>query len=208
MRKTSRTLFLGLLVLILVVGPALVHYRVRYNHAKRLRVVVPGMVYRSGQLTEDGLREAIRAFGIRAVINLQDELPEPVFAGGKLESELCAEMGARFIFLPPDLISRWKLAHSRPRAVDDFLRIMDDPRNYPVLLHCRAGLHRTGTLVALYRMEYERWSPTEALLELQENGFGRTFSNARNDYLSQYLLNYQPRPRPLRGELRELSTKD
>jgi hypothetical protein len=72
---------------------------------------------------------------------------------------------------------------------------MDDPANRPVLVHCRAGLHRTGTLAALYRMEYEHWSLDQALQELLENGFGMRECTSRNQYILQYLLIYRPRDR-------------
>lgn len=208
MRKPLLSVLGLCLVVFFVVAPAVVHYRMRYDHFKRLRVVTTGKVYRSGQLSEAGLREAIRQLGLKAVVNLQDETPEPIFPSGKLESEVCAEEGTRFIFLPPDTLSHKKATMARPRAVDEFLRIMDDSTNYPVLLHCRAGLHRTGTLVALYRIEYESWPCRDALIELQDNGFGRSDCNVRNDYLSQYLIHYQPRTRSARGDLPALLNKD
>jgi protein-tyrosine phosphatase len=72
---------------------------------------------------------------------------------------------------------------------------MDDPANYPVLIHCKAGLHRTGCLVAVYRMEYEGWSPTEAIAEMKDLGFGDAACTSANDYIQQYVLTYQPRNR-------------
>ena len=47
-------------------------------------------------------------------------------------------------------------------------------------------------MVAVYRMEYEQWSRREALKEMLDNGFGRTAGTAANDYITQYILNYQP----------------
>jgi protein tyrosine phosphatase len=91
------------------------------------------------------------------------------------------------------LIDRKLVPAKRPATVDEFLKIMDDPTNHPVLIHCRAGLHRTGILAALYRMEYEGWPLDWALKELQENGFSTSQCTARNDYINQYLVIYQPR---------------
>ena len=48
-----------------------------YTHAKRLRVVTEGKVYRSGCMTAEGFADAVKKFGIRTIINLRDEAPEP-----------------------------------------------------------------------------------------------------------------------------------
>ena len=49
------------------------YYRNSYSHAKRLRVVTAGKFYRSGQMTADGFRDAVRRFDLKTVINLQEE---------------------------------------------------------------------------------------------------------------------------------------
>ena len=84
--------------------------------------------------------------------------------------------------------------------IDEFLSLMDNPANRPVLLHCKAGLHRTGVLVAVYRMEYDGWDPLAAVEELKANGFGDVACTAANDYIQQYVLNYKPRTQ--RSEVR------
>ena len=85
-------------------------------------------------------------------------------------------------------------------TIDQFLELMDDPDTYPVLLHCKAGLHRTGVMVAAYRMEYEGRTPQQALEELRDNGFGLWNSTSANDYITQYILSYQPGLRAAAGE--------
>src|SRR5262249_51100924 len=96
-----------------------------------------------------------------------------------------------------DLISRRRLPPDRPEAIDRFLEIMDDEANHPVLVHCRAGLHRTGAFCAIYRMEYvdprlgRRWNQVEAMEEMQDHGFG-IFCNAANDNVKQYVLTFRP----------------
>jgi protein tyrosine/serine phosphatase len=40
---------------------------------------------------------------------------------------------------------------------------MDDPANHPVLVHCFAGVHRTGAHIAIYRMVHDRWPNAKAL---------------------------------------------
>jgi hypothetical protein len=172
----------------------------RYNYVenKRFREVAPGKVYRSGQMTADGFIRAVQRYDIRTIVNLQDEYPDPdiqlsVLGGGTIkETELCRRLGVRYVHLRPDLVSKREAPTRRPKVLDPYLAMMDDPKTYPVLLHCKAGLHRTGVLVAAYRMEYEGWSPRRALEDLRDNGFGVWASTAANDYIAQYLVNYRP----------------
>jgi tyrosine-protein phosphatase SIW14 len=189
------TLGLGIAFLLIVVP--FVRYRAVYAHSKRLREVDPGRFYRSGQMTAEGFAEAVARFGIRTIINLQDEYPDPdvrvrFLGGGTIkESELCRRLGVRYVYLVPDLISRRKVPAHRPRAIDEFLELLDRESTYPVLIHCRAGLHRTGVLSAVYRMEYQHWSRGEAFRELKANGFGEFAATAANDYVTQYILTYR-----------------
>lgn len=175
------------------------HYRITYAHGKRLREVTPGQFYRSGQLTQQGFVDTFQRYGIRTVINLQNEDPDPVIPvtwwGGpcRRESELCAEHGVRYVFLHPDLLPRHRLPAERPEVIGKYLAILDDPSVYPVLLHCKAGLHRTGLLTAVYRVEYQGWSHAAALHELKANGFGDSAATEKNDYVYEYLLTYQKR---------------
>jgi tyrosine-protein phosphatase SIW14 len=190
--------FFGVLIAVLVTVVPVVRYRWVYTHCKRLREVVPGQFYRSGQMTADGFTEAVERFHFRTIINLQDEYPDPdvsvhYFGGATIkESALCRKLGARYVFIPPDLILRRLVPTQRPEAIERFLAIMDDPASYPVLVHCRAGLHRTGVMVAVYRMEYEHWTPYQAIAELKANGFGEWPCTAANDYITQYVLAYKP----------------
>jgi protein tyrosine phosphatase (PTP) superfamily phosphohydrolase (DUF442 family) len=193
----GRWLSIGALVALITVGP-FVYYRYQYTDTKRVRVVAEGKLIRSGQLSVDGLTKAVLEFGIRTVVNVQDDVPDPEMITNWLntstipESALCRQLGVRYVHLPPDLISRQKGPPERADAIDHFLEIMDDPMNYPVLLHCRAGLHRTGCLAAIYRMEYQGWSRAQALEELKDHGFGIFFCSSANDYVKQYVLEYEP----------------
>jgi tyrosine-protein phosphatase SIW14 len=192
----------GLLVIcvVLLVGvlPA-IWYRAGYVNGKRLRLVVPGRFYRSGQMTAEGFADTFARLGIRTVINVQDDFPDPDleqnFFSRKTvkESDWCAGHGVRYVALSPDLIARRRVGTSHPAVIDEFLQIMDDNRNYPVLIHCKAGLHRTGVLCAVYRMEYQDWSPAEAFNELKANGFGDWVCTSANDYVEQYVLAYRRR---------------
>lgn len=198
MSRAQRAILVSGIVLIVAVIPFL-EYRDEYTYNKRLREIVPGRVYRSGQMTAAGIGEAVRDLHLRAILNVQDDYPDPdiylhywTFRTVK-ESELCRQLGVKFIQLSPDLLERRRIPQERPHAIDEFLSIMDDESNYPVLIHCRAGLHRTGCLAAVYRMEYQGWSKEDALRELRAHGFGEWVSRSSNDYIVQYILSFHPR---------------
>lgn len=188
---------LGLSIVLMFTVVPFVYYRSLYAHAKRLREVTPGKFYRCGQLTAAGFEDAVKRLGIRTVLNVQDDFPDPLISNGWgspiRESELCAQLGVRYVTLAPDLLPRPQAESELPRTINQFLAIVDDPNNYPILLHCKAGLHRTGCLTAVYRMEYEDWTPLQALQETLDNGFGRFKGTASNEYIRQYILNYTPR---------------
>jgi hypothetical protein len=197
MDDKAKAIGVGVIVLALVAF-SFFYYRSVYAHAKRLRVVEPGRLYRSGQLTAAGFRDAVRRYGIRTIINVQDDVPDPLVWHGYLdrrtvrESAVCQELGVRYVWLAPDLQGR-DVAQPRPKVLDEFLALMDDEATYPALIHCKAGLHRTGVLAAVYRMEYAGWSRAAAFRELKAHGFGEWKCSSANDYVDQYVLRYRPR---------------
>ncbi|MCI5219800.1 MAG: hypothetical protein D3914_11595 [Candidatus Electrothrix sp. LOE2] len=66
----------------------------------------------------------------------------------------------------------FKVWHPEDEDVVKFLRIVTTPAMQPVLVHCRYGSDRTGTMVAIYRVASEGWSKTQAVDEMVKGGFG------------------------------------
>jgi len=201
--KPSRPLswVLAIAIALLVTVVPIVRYRWVYRHYKRFREVVPSLLYRGGWMSAPGFAEELRRHHIRLVINLMEDEADPslfqsyFFGGSVAESELCGELHARYVNLAPDLLSPNRAPGQRPAAIEQYLRLLDDPKNYPILLHCRAGLHRTGIFTAIYRMEFQGWTPLEAWREMKANGFGEYNCYADNPYIEQYILEYRPGPR-------------
>ena len=101
---------MGLVIAGLIIAVPIVYYRYSYTHSKRLREVATGVLYRSGAMTVAGFREAVERYGIRTIINLQDESPDPDVPHGffdrrtERESELCRELNVQYRFINPDLV--------------------------------------------------------------------------------------------------------
>jgi hypothetical protein len=67
---------------------------------------------------------------------------------------------------------RFKTWHPEDEDVVKFLRIASTPALQPVLVHCQHGSDRTGTMVAIYRIAYQGWTPAQATDEMINGGFG------------------------------------
>ena len=168
-----------------------------FFHLKRFAAVKPGVLYRSGQPTAWGLQYLVRRYGVRTVVSLRGRSRDALRRGmtdvgapdGPAEAQFVESLGCRYLHWPMGQESYWPWLP--PAHFERFFQLMDDPRNHPVAVHCIAGRHRTGTFVALYRLEYDRWSPEAALLEMQRFGFGHPVLIQEHN-----LRTYWPRPRP------------
>ena len=63
-----------------------------------------------------------------------------------------------------------------------------------VLVHCFAGLHRTGAYCAAYRMGFNGWSQQQAILEMKHLGYDCIFNETDVcGYLQHFHINHSAR---------------
>jgi len=180
---------LAALIALLLVGAPLAYGRYRHNRLRNFHIVREGVLYRSGQLSQDGLARVLHDYGIRTVVTLRSGKlpgdPPPDLA----EEEYCYKEEINYFRLPQQL---WEGADgSVPNEVNviAFREIMNNPANYPVLVHCLAGKHRTGAMCAVFRMEQDHWTNQQAIEELKLYGFDKL--DETKDVLG-YMERYQP----------------
>jgi protein tyrosine/serine phosphatase len=139
-----------LLGALLVIGASFGCARTLYNFGE----VREAALYRSAQPSPLFLSYVTRRHGVRTLVNLRGKTPG-------YESAFAARHGLRlFVF---------DLSASRPPSheeVDRFLRIVGNPENHPVLVHCRNGVDRSGYMVGSYRTEQDGWTSEEAVREM------------------------------------------
>ena len=118
----------------------------------------------------------LASLGVKTVVNLRDD-------GDASEPALVKKAGMNFVLIP---MSGWE----RPsdKAVAQFLDIMSKPENLPVYVHCKVGKHRTGAMVALYRMTTDRWDAAKAYVEMQKYHFDVPFTP--HTELKQFVFDY------------------
>jgi tyrosine-protein phosphatase SIW14 len=181
------------IILGLLVGVPITYSTWRTRNFRNFHVVREGVLYRSGQLPPDGLRRLIHDHGIRTVVTLRYPPGPDKPAPDQDEENLCRAAGLHYFRLRHQA---WTGPENEtadcgvPIEVNirQFLDIMKDPRNHPVLVHCFAGIHRTGAMCAIYRMEFEHWFPEQAMCEMKELGYA---ANHRDVF--HYLEHYQPK---------------
>ena len=156
------------------------------------RVVRDGVLYRSAQPTPDGLGRAVHDYGLRTVISFRDVRDDRPEEGvpEEWEGPFCAKLGVKFVRVPMRVWTQQNGVIPADANVTKFLDVMNDPANYPVLIHCFAGKHRTGTYSALYRMEWDGWSNAEAIEEMRACGYDTI---DKDHDVRHYLEKYRPR---------------
>ncbi len=173
-----------LLVLTMIVGPAIVGVKLQAQ-TRSFRVVRDGVLYRSGQMTPAGMRRVLNDYGIRTVVCLRDGTT----ASDQATEAVCRKEEVYFVRIMPNAWGDVGWGVPAAEGVRKFHEVMSEPRNYPVLLHCFAGVHRTGIFTAIYRMEFEHWTNADAMQEMRSCGY--TELDEHLDVLG-YLEGYRP----------------
>jgi len=182
---------LVVLVLLMVAAAPFGYRAVVSTSYRNLRVVDDGVLYRSGQMSRAGFERVCRERGIGTVVKLREANDDKDVAQDTAQQQYCEGHGIAFLRFPQ---ADWSPAGGvipGDANVRRFVDLMADPAvAKPVLVHCFAGIHRTGPLVAAYRMEFNGWANEDAVAEMTSMGTVRT---TFADNLLTYLRTYTPR---------------
>jgi protein tyrosine/serine phosphatase len=109
-----------------------------------VHTVVPGRIYRSGQLSSPGLERFIRERGIRTVINLRGSCPPMDWYLGECRVTHLLNVAQEDI----------GLSATRLPAAEELRRLVEvlDHCEYPILFHCFHGADRTGLACAIAQL--------------------------------------------------------
>ena len=136
--------------------------------ASAQKVAAPPVIENFGKVNDNYFRgkqpnksqlAALKAMGVKTIIDLRrDFVPA--------ERQWAKEFGLNYFNLP--------LKPYQPATKEQteyFLRLVNDPANGPVYVHCRGGRHRTGALTAVYRITHDEWTAEQAYDEMKKYGF-------------------------------------
>ena len=115
--------------------------------------------YYRGAQPEAGQYAELRRIGIKTVIDLradrQHDAAERARAAGLAYFNLSLEAG-----IP-----------ATDEQTAEFLRLVNDPANWPVYVHCKGGRHHTGAMTAAYRITHDEWTADRAFDEMLKYDF-------------------------------------
>lgn len=102
---------------------------------------------------------ALKEEGFHAVINLR----EPAECDAAAEEEAARDLGLLYVNIPV------RTADPKPQQVDAFLAVLEDPKIYPVFIHCGTG-NRVGAFWMVRRVLVDGWTAECAETEARKIG--------------------------------------
>lgn len=127
---------------------------------------VPGVInfaklsealWRGAQPTAEGFRQ-LEKMGLRTVVSFRHDHDD---------LELLKGTRLKYLRIPS------RAYHPEEADIVTFLKVMEEPANWPVYIHCAQGRDRTGYNAAAYRMVYQGWSPDDAIREMNTFRFNK-----------------------------------
>jgi len=125
----------------------------------------------------------LAALGVKTIIDLQEY-------GDKDEPAAARQAGLNYV-----RIGMNTRINPTPDQLQQFLSIVNDPARQPVYVHCAGGHHRTGVMTAVFRMNQDHWTGTQAFAEMKKYGFGPDWLHPE---FKKFVLAYvPPAPAPI-----------
>lgn len=144
-----------------------------YSELPRFKQVSERL-YRGAQPLDGGISK-LRELGVNTVINLRR-------ADDRSRSE---ETEVRALGLNFYNIALPNWGRPQDARVVRIMEIINAPESGRVFIHCKAGVDRTGVIVAIYRMTHDGWTSNRALAEAEHSGMRRIQFWMR-DYVEDY----------------------
>ena len=101
-------------------------------------------------------------------------------------------------------MSGWK--YPKEKLIDEFMQIVNDKETGVFYLHCKAGIHRTGVLGAVYRFEKYDWDHAKAYKEMKNYDFSWWIVHGRlQTFVKDYAKKLEKEKAALAGQSKSLA---
>jgi tyrosine-protein phosphatase SIW14 len=155
--------------------------------------IEPG-VYRSGLIPE-AAAPLLEELGVKTVINF-DNLEERA----RKEAAHLKLFGIYTVWMP---WSGW--GDPSTEEVDKFLSLMKTPDLRPIWIHCKRGSERTGTMMAIWRID-SGWPVEKAYQEMRKFEYRRFFQGHLKRYVYRYAREHGQPDAEIKNRFEHLKT--
>ena len=159
MKNSKKRIALVVLLVVLVFVGKYV-YDMNINH--NFETITEGKVYKSGVIPPDEIESYVKKHHIKSIVDLRFPGTTDLINNPEIPQELTAEKEAVAKIKGVNYFNNGSDQVPKPENLERFFKIMDNPANYPVLIHCYHGVGRAEMYSALYRIEYENWTNEQA----------------------------------------------
>jgi protein tyrosine/serine phosphatase len=141
---------------------------------------VSSAYYRGGELKGHAALDLAK-LGVKTVVDLRSD-------GDYDADEAQLAAGAHLNYVRIPMTTR---TAPSTEQIEKFLKVVTDPANQPVYVHCVEGRHRTGVMTAVYRMTIDGWTADRAFDEMKHYKFGMDFLHPE---FKKFVYAYRPTP--------------
>ncbi len=139
-------------------------------------------LYRGAQPRHGGIQR-LAELGIKTIVNLR-----AADVRSQREEQEARAAGLRYFNVPFErfgIVPLERLGRPTDEQVERVLSIINAPENQPVFVHCKRGADRTGTIIAIYRIEHDGWTSERAKAEANRYGMA-WWERGKKDYIRDY----------------------
>ncbi|MBF0264829.1 MAG: dual specificity protein phosphatase family protein [Gammaproteobacteria bacterium] len=179
---------LALFSLFLIISVSSYVWWVHFNY--RFAAITDGKVFKSGAMPPQQAAEYAKKYNIKTIIDLREpKLHDELNPG--TQDEIDAEHNAIAKIEGIDHINIASGQIPTKETLQQFFEVLDDPKAYPVWIHCHHGTGRAMLYSALYRIEYENFSNEDARSKTRVYVPRSSFAEGRSK--GDFLIKYKPR---------------
>ncbi len=178
MKKKKRSP-VGLITVLLIIAAAVLLSR--HFHIKNFYVVKPDVLYISGQPRGMDYTRLLYKYHIAAIVNVRSPSEHREKNWHNEEITWVRNNGVKYIELPIDK----KNYFPNKETQEQFIAVMADAENLPVLLHGSGGEKRVPMLTAVWLIKSEGFSAEKTLKIVEKINDDREVTEAENKFITQ-----------------------
>ena len=181
MGKKKKYSPVALIVILFVTAAAIL--LVRHFHIKNFHVIEPDVLYTSGQPRGMDYTRLLYKYHIGTIVNIRSAAEHREKNWYNEEVTWVRNNGVKYFELPVDRSINRANYFPDQATQKEFLKIMADKTNFPVLLHCSDGRKRVSMLTVVWAVKTQGYIAEDAI-ELVRRIKERKVTAAEKDFIA------------------------